>query len=63
MVNSNIEATDSSFDPLAVIFGVVFLLVSGFMLYQSVGQMAITQNTEVYSFLGFLTVPLVFDKT
>jgi hypothetical protein len=53
MVNSNIKETDSSFDPLGVIFGVVFLLVSGFMLYQSVGQMAITQNTEVYSFLGF----------
>jgi hypothetical protein len=53
MVNSNIKETESSFDPLGVIFGVVFLFVAGFMLYQSVGQMAITPNSEVYSLLGF----------
>ena len=60
MKNSNIQATESSIDPFGTSFGVVFLFMSGFMLYNAIGSLAISKSIGVYIFLGVSLLILSF---
>lgn len=54
----NVEKTKNSIDPLEMSFCSSFLFVAGFMLYQAVGAMALSQSIEVYIFLGVTLLTL-----
>jgi hypothetical protein len=60
MKNSNIQATERSIDPFGISFGVVFLFMSGFMLYNAIGSLAISKSIDVYIFLGVSLLILSF---
>lgn len=60
MKNSNIQATEGSIDPFGTSFGVVFLFMSGFMLYNAIGSLAISKSIGVYIFLGVSLLILSF---
>lgn len=60
MKNSNIQANESSIDPFGTSFGVVFLFMSGFMLYNAIGSLAISKSIDVYIFLGVSLLILSF---
>jgi hypothetical protein len=54
MTTSNVTAPESSSNTsgLGLIFCIVFLFMSAFMLYNAVGSMALSQSIDVYIFLG-----------
>jgi hypothetical protein len=56
MTTSNVTANDglnnTSASGIGLIFCIVFLFMSAFMLYTAVGSMALSQSIDVYIFLG-----------
>lgn len=41
MAEANVKKIESSIDPMGVVFCTVFLFMSGFMLYNAIGDMAL----------------------
>lgn len=59
----NIKNNDDEFDGLAIIGGIVFLVLSGFLMYLAIGEMAVVKDNSAYLFMGFaliLFVPCCF---
>lgn len=60
MAEANVKKIESSIDPMGIIFCTVFLFMSGFMLYNAVGSLAISKSIGVYIFLGVSLLILSF---
>lgn len=64
MITTNVQATDGpqtvSVSGLGLIFGIVFLITSGFMLFNAVGAMALSQSYDIYAFMGISILILAF---
>lgn len=60
MAEANVKKIESSIDPMGIIFCTVFLFMSGFMLYNAIGSLAISKSIGVYIFLGVSLLILSF---
>lgn len=64
MITTNVQATDDTDTKLGsgfgLVFGIVFLITSGFMLFNAVGAMALSQNYDSYAFMGISILILAF---
>lgn len=59
MAEANVKKIESSIDPMGVVFCTVFLFMSGFMLYNAIGDMALDQSMGVYTFIA-ISISILF---
>ena len=62
MAEENVKKIESSIDPMGVVFCTVFLFISGFMLYNAIGDMALDQSMGVYIFMA-VSISILFASS
>lgn len=62
MAEANVKKIESSIDPMGVVFCTVFLFMSGFMLYNAIGDMALDNSMGTYIFMA-VSISILFASS